>query len=68
MAIKRSVSGFCPHMQKNFIIAVWFRKIKNINGDNTYEKLDFECNKGYKSGCGMIKSCPVYNDATYEEK
>ena len=65
MALKRSISGYCPHLKKNNIIAVWFKETKRVDGGKSFEKMDFECNKGYKSGCGMIKSCPVYNDAAF---
>ena len=65
MAVKRSVSGFCPHLKKNFVIAVWYRGIKRPDGSKAFRKLDFECNTGHRSGCKMINSCPVYNDAEY---
>jgi hypothetical protein len=68
MTIKRSVSGFCPHQNKNYVIAVWFREATRAGGAKTHEKLDFECNAGYRSGCPSINSCPVYNDAAYSER
>ena len=67
MAIKHSYSGYCPHLKKNNIIAVWFHEVKRANGEKSYEKMDFECNTGYRSGCAQINSCPVYNDADYNE-
>ena len=68
MAVKRSVSGFCPHMRKNYVIAVWFRDVKCADGGKEYEKMDFECNAGHRSGCAKINECPVYNDAAYSER
>ena len=67
MAVKRSISGFCPHLKKNYVIAVWFREVRHANGDKDFEKMDFECNTGYRSGCEKINACPVYNDAAYIE-
>ena len=67
MAVKRSVSGFCPHTGKNYVIAVWFRDVKRPDGSVAFEKLDFECNEGHRSGCIKINDCPVYNDAAYNK-
>jgi len=67
MAVKRSVSGYCPHLKKKYIIAVWFREVKHTLGERAFEKMDFECNTGYRTGCNLIKSCPVYNDAAYTD-
>ena len=67
MALKRSVSGYCPHLRKNYVIAVWFRAVKRPDGAKAFRKLDFECNTGHRSGCELIKSCPVYNSAEYSE-
>ncbi|MDR3120269.1 MAG: hypothetical protein LBU58_02875 [Clostridiales bacterium] len=66
MAVKRSVSGFCPHLKRNTVIAVWFRELKRAGGGKYYEKTDFDCNSGYRSGCDKIASCPVYNDAAFD--
>ena len=68
MAVKQSISGFCPHMQKNYIIAVWFRDLKRPDGQKIYEKQDFECNEGYRGGCGLINACPIYGAAEYTER
>jgi len=68
MADKQSFSGFCPHLKRKYVIAVWYRTVTRANGERHMEKEDFECNMGYKSGCAMINACPVYNEAAYTEK
>jgi hypothetical protein len=68
MTVKRSVSGFCPHQNKNYIVAVWFREVKRADGLKMHEKLDFECNIGYRTACPNINSCPIYNDASYSAR
>jgi len=65
MAIKQSFSGYCPYLKKKYVIAVWYKEVRLANGETVTEKADFQCNAGHKSGCGMINSCPVYNDAAY---
>ena len=67
MTVKQSVSGYCPHLKKSHIVAVWFREVKRANGAKEHEKLDFECNAGHRSGCPSINSCPVYNGAAYPD-
>ena len=65
MVDKQSFSGYCPHLKKKYVIAVWYREVKTLNGEVYMQKDDFECNAGYKSGCEHINNCPVYDEAAY---
>jgi myo-inositol-1-phosphate synthase len=68
MADKQSFSGYCPHLKKKYVIAVWYHETKRADGEISIEKTDFECNTGYKSGCAYINSCPVFNEAVFSKK
>ncbi len=59
------VSGFCPAQNCDYEISVTYASIRSLGTNESYRKIDAECDYASMNPCEYATSCPVFTSAPH---